>query len=65
MEDWYLAFTHHVQDMPFEPRGLSGQERCRGALWWREWLNAVAPKAPVQRRMIGIPPSRRPLNMRS
>lgn len=43
VKEWYLAYTHHMQDMLFETPGLSGKERRRAAFWWRKWLNAVAP----------------------
>ena len=43
VKEWYLAFTHHVQDMLFETPGLSSKERRRAAFWWRKWLNAIAP----------------------
>jgi polyhydroxyalkanoate synthase subunit PhaC len=43
IKEWYLAFTHHTQDMLYETPGLSGKERRRAAFWWRNWLNAVAP----------------------
>ena len=43
IKEWYLAFTHHMQDMLYETPGLSSQERRRAAFWWRKWLNAVAP----------------------
>jgi len=43
VKEWYLAFTHHMQDMLYETPGLSGKERRRAAFWWRKWLNAVAP----------------------
>lgn len=42
-KEWYLAFTHHVQDMLYDTPGLSNKERRRAAFWWRKWLNAVAP----------------------
>lgn len=42
-KEWYLAFTHHMQDMLYSTPGLSGKERRRAAFWWRKWLNAVAP----------------------
>ena len=42
-KEWYLAFTHHMQDMLYATPGLSGKERRRAAFWWRKWLNAVAP----------------------
>ena len=42
-KEWYLAFTHHLQDMLYETPGLSGKERRRAAFWWRKWLNMVAP----------------------
>ncbi|HRP25682.1 MAG TPA: alpha/beta fold hydrolase [Thauera sp.] len=43
IKEWYLAFTHHTQDMLYETPGLSSKERRRAAFWWRKWLNAVAP----------------------
>jgi polyhydroxyalkanoate synthase len=42
-KDWYLAFTHHAQDMLYDTPGLSHKDRRRAAFWWRKWLNAVAP----------------------
>lgn len=42
-KEWYLSFTHQIQDMLYETPGLSGKERRRAAFWWRKWLNAVAP----------------------
>jgi polyhydroxyalkanoate synthase subunit PhaC len=42
-KEWYLAFTHHMQDMLYDTPGLSGKERRRAAFWWRKWLNMVAP----------------------
>lgn len=42
-KEWYLAFTHRLQDMFFETPGMSDKERRRAAFWLRKWLNAVAP----------------------
>jgi len=42
-KEWYLAFTHNMQDMLYDTPGLSSKERRRAAFWWRKWLNAVAP----------------------
>ncbi len=42
-KEWYLAFTHNIQDMLYDTPGLSSKERRRAAFWWRKWLNAVAP----------------------
>lgn len=42
-KEWYLAFTHNIQDMLYDTPGLSNKERRRAAFWWRKWLNAVAP----------------------
>lgn len=42
-KEWYLAFTHRLQDMYFETPGFSDKERRRAAFWLRKWLNAVAP----------------------
>ena len=43
IKEWYLAFTHRLQDMAFETPGLSEKEQRRAAFWLRKWLNAVAP----------------------
>ncbi|MBS4017422.1 MAG: alpha/beta fold hydrolase [Dechloromonas sp.] len=43
VKEWYLAFTHHIQDILYETPALSDRERRRAAFWWRKWLNAVAP----------------------
>ena len=43
IKEWYLAFTHRLQDMYFETPGLSDKERRRAAFWSRKWLNMVAP----------------------
>ncbi len=43
VKEWYLAFTHRLQDMYFETPGLSDKERRRAAFWSRKWLNMVAP----------------------
>ena len=43
VKQWYLAITHHVQDMLYATPGLDSSSRRRAAFWWREWLNAVAP----------------------
>lgn len=42
-KEWYLTFTHQIQDMLYETPGLSSKDRRRAAFWWRKWLNAVAP----------------------
>src|SRR5574343_30321 len=43
IKEWYLAFTHRLEDMYFETPGLSDKERRRAAFWLRNWLNMVAP----------------------
>ncbi len=43
IKEWYLAFTHRLEDMYFETPGLSDKERRRSAFWLRKWLNMVAP----------------------
>ena len=42
-KEWYLAFTHHIQNMLYQTPGLSNRDRRRAAFWWRKWLNAMAP----------------------
>lgn len=43
VKEWYLTFTHHIQDMLYQTPGLSSRDRRRAAFWWRKWLNAMAP----------------------
>ncbi len=43
IKEWYLAFTHRLEDMFYETPGLSDKERRRSAFWLRKWLNMVAP----------------------
>jgi polyhydroxyalkanoate synthase len=42
-KEWYLLFTHHIQNMLYEAPGIANRDRRRAAFWWREWLNAMAP----------------------
>jgi polyhydroxyalkanoate synthase len=42
-KEWYLMFTHHIQDMLFDAPGMNSRDRRRAAFWWRKWLNAMAP----------------------
>lgn len=42
-KEWYLLFTHHIQDMLFDAPGMNSRDRRRAAFWWRKWLNAMAP----------------------
>lgn len=42
-KEWYLLFTHRIQEMLFNAPGVSSKDRRRAAFWWRKWLNAMAP----------------------
>lgn len=42
-KEWYLLFTHRIQEMLFSAPGVSSKDRRRAAFWWRKWLNAMAP----------------------
>ena len=42
-KEWYLTFTHHIQNMLYQTPGMSSRDRRRAAFWWRKWLNAMAP----------------------
>jgi len=42
-KEWYLLFTHRIQDKIYETPGLSAKDRSRAAFWWRQSLNAMAP----------------------
>src|SRR5574343_1746378 len=37
IKEWYLAFTHRLEDMLFETPGPSDQEPRRSAFWLRKW----------------------------
>ena len=43
VKQWYLLYTHWLQDHLYETPGITEQDRRRGAFWMRKWLNAVAP----------------------
>ncbi len=43
VKEYYLAFTHRLEDMLYETPGLSDRERSRAAFWLRKWLNMMAP----------------------
>jgi len=42
-KEWYLIFTHQIQEMLYNTPGMSYKDRRRAAFWWRQWLNAMAP----------------------
>lgn len=42
-KEWYLLFTHQMQDMLYATPGMANKDRRRAAFWWRKWLNAMAP----------------------
>ena len=43
VKQWYLLYTHWLQDHLYATPGLSEAERRRGAFWMRTVLNALAP----------------------
>ncbi len=43
LKQWYLFWTHQMQDAIFEAPGLAPKERRRAAFWSRDFLNAMAP----------------------
>ena len=43
VKEYYLAFTHRLEDLLYETPGLSDRERSRAAFWLRKWLNMTAP----------------------
>ena len=43
VKEYYLAFTHRLEDMLYDTPGLSDKERSRAAFWLRKWLNMMAP----------------------
>ncbi len=42
-KEWYLLYTHHIQNMLYETPGMNSRDRRRAAFWWRKWLNAMSP----------------------
>lgn len=43
LKQYYLLFTHWLQEALYETPGVPARERRRAAFWARQWLNAVAP----------------------
>lgn len=42
-KEWYLLYTHQIQDMLYATPGMNSRDRRRAAFWWRKWLNAMSP----------------------
>jgi polyhydroxyalkanoate synthase len=43
LKQFYLLYSHWLQDTIYDTPGVPAQERRRAAFWTRQWLNAVAP----------------------
>ena len=43
LKQYYLLYTHWLQEALFETPGVPARERRRATFWARQWLNAVAP----------------------
>ena len=43
LKQYYLLYTHWLQDTLYETPGVSMKDRRRAAFWARQWLNAIAP----------------------
>jgi len=43
LKQFYLAYTHWLQEALFETPGVPAADRRRAAFWARQWLNALAP----------------------
>ena len=43
LKQYYLLYTHWLQDTLFETPGVPAKERRRATFWARQWLNAIAP----------------------
>lgn len=43
LKQYYLAYTHWLQDTLYETPGVADREKRRATFWVRQWLNAVAP----------------------
>ena len=43
LKQYYLLYTHWLQEELFDTPGVPAAERRRATFWARQWLNAVAP----------------------
>jgi poly[(R)-3-hydroxyalkanoate] polymerase subunit PhaC len=43
LKQYYLLYTHWLQEALYETPGVPARERRRATFWARQWLNAVAP----------------------
>ncbi len=43
LKQYYLLYTHWLQEALFETPGVPAKERRQATFWARQWLNAVAP----------------------
>ncbi len=43
LKQYYLLYTHWLQEALFETPGVPARQRRRATFWARQWLNAVAP----------------------
>jgi len=43
LKNYYLLYTHWLQDALFESPGVPAKERRQTTFWARQWLNAIAP----------------------
>jgi len=43
LKQYYLLYTHWLQESLFETPGVPANERRRATFWARQWLNAIAP----------------------
>ena len=43
LKQYYLLYTHWLQEALFETPGVPAKERRQTTFWARQWLNAVAP----------------------
>ena len=43
LKNYYLLYTHWLQESLFESPGVPAKERRQTTFWARQWLNAVAP----------------------
>lgn len=43
LKQYYLAYTHWLEDTLYDSPGVAAKDRRRAAFWARQWLNAIAP----------------------
>jgi len=54
LKQYYLAYTHWLQDSLFRTPEIPAREKRRAAFWARQWLNAIAPTNYLMTNPVAI-----------